>query len=112
MDGCSRQDPAYRPATGGAPRRGAPPIWAPFPAVTVTIEPHVALAWIDRVATEGSRRRVRDEVAVEEPLEIRVDGEPVAVAMRTPGEDEELAAGFLAGEALLGGADEIVSIGP
>ena len=36
-----------------------------------------------------------DEVAVEEPLEIRVDGEPLAVTMRTPGHDEELALGFL-----------------
>jgi len=80
--------------------------------VTVTIEPHVALAWIERLSADGSRERLRDEVAVEEPLEIRVDGEPVAVAMRTPGEDEELAAGFLAGEALIGDSGEIASIGP
>jgi FdhD protein len=39
-----------------------------------------------------------DEVAVEEPLEIRVAGEPVAVTMRTPGHDEELAVGFLLSE--------------
>jgi FdhD protein len=45
----------------------------------------------------------RDEVAVEEPLEIRVDGEPLAVTMRTPGEDEELALGFLYGEGLIDG---------
>ncbi len=42
-----------------------------------------------------------DSVAVEEPLEIRVDGEPVAVTMRTPGHDEELALGFLYGEGLI-----------
>jgi FdhD protein len=42
-----------------------------------------------------------DEVAVEEPLEIRVDGSPLAVTMRTPGEDEELALGFLHGEGLI-----------
>jgi FdhD protein len=47
------------------------------------------------------RDGVRDEVAVEEPLEIRVDGRPLAVTMRTPGHDEELAAGFLFGEGLL-----------
>ena len=42
-----------------------------------------------------------DEVAVEEPLEIRVDGAPLAVTMRTPGHDEELALGFLHGEGLI-----------
>src|ERR1044072_9306449 len=36
----------------------------------------------------------RDRVAVEEPLEIRIGGEPIAVTMRTPGHDEELALGF------------------
>jgi FdhD protein len=41
-----------------------------------------------------------DLVAVEEPLEIRVAGEPVAVTMRTPGHDEELALGFLLAEGL------------
>jgi FdhD protein len=44
---------------------------------------------------------LRDEVAVEEPLEIRVDGVPLAVTMRTPGHDEELALGFLHGEGLI-----------
>jgi formate dehydrogenase assembly factor FdhD len=42
-----------------------------------------------------------DEVAVEEPLEIRVDGAPLAVTMRTPGNDDELALGFLFGEGLI-----------
>jgi FdhD protein len=44
-----------------------------------------------------------DEVAVEEPLEIRVDGVPLVVTMRTPGHDEELALGFLYGEGLIDG---------
>ena len=53
---------------------------------------------------------IEDEVAVEEPLEIRVDGAALAVTMRTPGHDEELALGFLHGEGLIdsaraGGAD-------
>lgn len=43
----------------------------------------------------------RDEVAVEEPLEIRVDGTPLAITMRTPGHDDELALGFLHGEGLI-----------
>src|SRR3954452_5235783 len=46
---------------------------------------------------------LQDEVAVEEPLEIRVDGAPLAVTMRTPGHDEELALGFLYGEGLIDG---------
>jgi FdhD protein len=46
----------------------------------------------------------RDEVAVEEPLEIRVDGAALTVTMRTPGHDEELALGFLYGEGLIGAA--------
>ncbi|MDQ2676906.1 MAG: formate dehydrogenase accessory sulfurtransferase FdhD [Actinomycetota bacterium] len=59
-------------------------------------DPH-ALARIERDGVE-------DFVAVEEPLEIRVDGSPLAVTMRTPGNDEELALGFLYGEGLIGGA--------
>jgi FdhD protein len=47
-----------------------------------------------------------DAVAVEEPLEIRVDGEPLAVTMRTPGHDEELALGFLYTEGLIDGPRE------
>jgi FdhD protein len=44
---------------------------------------------------------VVDQVAIEEPLEIRVSGSPLAVTMRTPGHDEELALGFLYGEGLI-----------
>ena len=54
---------------------------------------------------------VRDEVAIEEPLEIRVDGEALAVTMRTPGHDDELALGFLVGEGLLA-RDEPRAAGP
>src|SRR5829696_1676365 len=59
------------------------------------------------VRVRGAHATVRaegleDEVAVEEPLEIRVDGRPLAVTMRTPGHDEELALGFLYGEGLIG----------
>jgi FdhD protein len=41
-----------------------------------------------------------DEIAVEEPLEIRIGGQPIAVTMRTPGHDEELALGFLLSEGI------------
>jgi FdhD protein len=44
-----------------------------------------------------------DRIAIEEPLEIRVDGRPLTITMRTPGHDEELALGFLYGEGLIDG---------
>jgi FdhD protein len=52
---------------------------------------------------------VLDAVAIEEPLEIRVDGRPLSITMRTPGHDEELALGFLYGEGLI---DEPRPAGP
>ncbi|HEY3665975.1 MAG TPA: formate dehydrogenase accessory sulfurtransferase FdhD, partial [Polyangiaceae bacterium] len=42
-----------------------------------------------------------DELSVEEPLEIRISGDPLAVTMRTPGNDHELVAGFLLAEGLI-----------
>ena len=48
-----------------------------------------------------------DKVAVEEPLEIRIDAQPLAVTMRTPGHDEELALGFLYGEGLIDGPRDV-----
>jgi FdhD protein len=53
---------------------------------------------------------VEDEVAVEEPLEIRVEGRSVAVVMRTPGHDEELAAGFLVSEGVVQKARDVLEI--
>ncbi|MEI6342691.1 MAG: formate dehydrogenase accessory sulfurtransferase FdhD [Verrucomicrobiota bacterium] len=50
---------------------------------------------------------IQDDLAAEEPLEIRVDTRPVSVTMRTPGHDEELAAGFLLTEGILRRGDEI-----
>lgn len=51
-----------------------------------------------------------DELSVEEPLEIRVAGEPLAVTMRTPGHDNELAAGFLLAEGLIRSRADLGSI--
>jgi FdhD protein len=61
--------------------------------------PPYAAASVDVVRLPGMRRE-QDSVAVEEPLEIRVNGAPVAVTMRTPGHDEELALGFLVSEGI------------
>jgi len=66
---------------------------------------------IDSVRWDGGERHAgRDPLAVEEPLEIRLDGKPVAVTMRTPGDDFSLAAGFLFTEGILSGADQVGSI--
>jgi FdhD protein len=56
---------------------------------------------IVRRKADGSYEAVTDEVAVEEPLEIRIGNKPIAVTMRTPGHDEELAAGFLLSEGIV-----------
>jgi FdhD protein len=52
-------------------------------------------------------KRQKDEVAAEEPLEIRVQGHSLAVIMRTPGHDRELAAGFLLSEGVIRSAKDI-----
>jgi FdhD protein len=54
------------------------------------------MRWENAVASDA-----HDELAVEEPLEIRIDTRPLVVTMRTPGHDEELAAGFLVTEGLI-----------
>jgi FdhD protein len=51
-----------------------------------------------------------DTLAVEEPLEIRVGGRPLAVTMRTPGDDFDLAAGFLVSEGVVRSTSDIASI--
>ena len=61
--------------------------------------PPYSAATVDVVRLPGERAET-DEVAIEEPLEIRINGEPVAVTMRTPGNDEELALGFCLTEGL------------
>ena len=59
---------------------------------------------------DGATRPVNDYLAGEEPLEIRVGDIPVSVTMRTPGNDEELALGFLLTEGLISSHADIVSV--
>lgn len=77
----------------------------------------------DAVAVDGARSRPdtgergaprlsrrEDTVVVEEPLEIRLGGRPLTVTMRTPGDDFDLAAGFLVGEGVVRRAEDLRSI--
>jgi len=59
---------------------------------------------------QGFKHQVPDRIAVEEPLEVRVNGKSVAVMMRTPGHDDELTAGFLFTEGMISNGDEIQEI--
>jgi len=65
---------------------------------------------IVRYAAGQPRVEQPDHVAAEEPLEIRIEGHSVAVVMRTPGHDRELAAGFLVTENLIRAAGDIFEI--
>ncbi len=61
-----------------------------------------------RVA-DGVPTRRPDTLVVEEPLEIRLNGRPLSITMRTPGDDFDLAVGFLAGEGVVHAAQDVVS---
>ena len=60
----------------------------------------------------GVSRADRDHLSIEEPLEIRVRGRAVSVTMRTPGNDDELAAGFLLSEGLIKRRENVLKIEP
>jgi FdhD protein len=61
---------------------------------------------------KGRSRQESDELAEEEPLEIRARGRSISVTMRTPGHDAELAAGFLLTEGLIHSAGDVLDIEP
>jgi FdhD protein len=93
LNAASTSSIASRISSDGSTRRGR------LGAMRGRIEDVLAT----RVTGDGERRRP-DKVVVEEPLEIRLDGELVTITMRTPGHDFELAVGFCHGEGLLDGA--------
>jgi FdhD protein len=59
---------------------------------------------------DGAVSRRADTLVAEEPLEIRLGGRPLAITMRTPGDDFALAAGFLVSEGVLGAAEDLATI--
>ena len=63
-----------------------------------------------RVTVSGGAEYRADLLTAEEPLEIRVNGTPLTVTMRTPGDDIDLAAGFLFTEGLLPRLDDVHEI--
>jgi FdhD protein len=73
----------------------------------VSTEPAQVSEW-----TDAGLRAHGDWLAAEEPLEIRVNGRSLAVTMRTPGNDEELAVGFLLTEGIIECREQIAAIGP
>lgn len=68
------------------------------------------MPWRIRRLTEDGPHAVEGGVVIEEPLEIRLAGRPVAVLMRTPGMEKELATGFCLGEGLVAGLDDIALV--
>lgn len=72
--------------------------------------PAIAPVQVRKVSSAGDMRVLEDVTAREEPLEIRVEGRSVAVVMRTPGHDEELAAGFLVSEGVVQQPRDILEV--
>jgi FdhD protein len=70
-----------------------------------SIEVTEVIEWRD-----GSERRRTDYLAAEEPLAITVNGTPLSVTMRTPGHDQELAAGFLLTEGVIDAPQQLIEI--
>jgi len=72
--------------------------------------PNLGVRQVRVVRTADGSRGESDAVAVEEPMEVRVNGASFAVIMRTPGSDRDLAAGFLLAEDVVRHVDEIGTI--
>jgi FdhD protein len=74
-------------------------------------DPHsIGPGQIIRRKDDGALEYLRDELTIEEPLEIRIGDKTLATTMRTPGHDEELAAGFLLSEAIVRDRQQVAKI--
>ena len=97
-----------RPAAAGEKGRGMP---APLDRSALSRhETRSNEVAVERRADGVPPTRYRDAVAVEAPLEIRLGDEPLAVVMRTPGDDEELVRGFLLTEGIVLRPDEVAAV--
>src|SRR5436853_7757794 len=76
-------------------------------ALKAVKEDGIASDKIVRRKVDGTLQYQRDDLTIEEPLEIRIGRKTVATTMRTPGHDEELAAGFLISEGIIRASDRI-----
>ena len=79
----------------------------PGPSAAPTLE-----VQLERVEADGRVSVHVDQLAVEEPLEVRLEDRPFAVLMRTPGHDLDLVAGFLLSEGLIEDADDLAAMQP
>jgi FdhD protein len=85
--------------------------WQTPPVLKIAPQPISATATVDIIRhREGVITRTPDQLVREEPLEIRVRGTSIAVTMRTPGHDAELACGFLCSEGLLKKRNDVVEV--
>lgn len=75
-----------------------------------TQKPSYITSTIVRIDNAGTVNTLRDNIAVEDPLEIRIGNDPFVVTMRTPGHDDELAAGFLFTEGIIQSRHDIKEI--
>src|SRR5437667_5375232 len=76
-------------------------------ALKAVKEDGIASDKIIRRKQDGTLEYQRDDLTIEEPLEIRIGRKTVATTMRTPGRDEELAAGFLLSEGIVRASEKI-----
>ena len=65
---------------------------------------------IQRFFRNGHREEIMDLLSIEEPLELRIEGQSTAVLMRTPGRDIQLCLGFLYTEGVIDGSDDVYAI--
>ncbi len=79
-------------------------------ASDLNLDPDLSTPAIVHRYVGAERQQTEDRLAVEEPMQIRLAGEDVAVTMRTPGHDFELAAGFLFTEGVIAGRHHIEDI--